>query len=60
MNDRQRKDFEELLETDFSSEVPGVARFRVNACNQNRGAGAVFIYGTIPSKVLSMDTLGIG
>ena len=41
-NDKQRKDFEEFLETDFSFEVPGVARFRVNAFNQNRGAGAVF------------------
>src|SRR5690625_6293668 len=39
MNDKQRKDFEEFLETDFSFEVPGVARFRVNAFNQNRGAG---------------------
>lgn len=58
MNDRQRKDFEEFLETDFSFEVPGVARFRVNAFNQNRGAGAVF--RTIPSEVLSMDTLGMG
>ena len=58
MNDRQRKDFEEDLETDFSFEVPGVARFRVNAFNQNRGAGAVF--RTIPSKVLSMEELGMG
>lgn len=58
MNDKQRKDFEEFLETDFSFEVPGVARFRVNAFNQNRGAGAVF--RTIPSKVLSMDDLGQG
>lgn len=58
MNDKQRKDFEEFLETDFSFEVPGVARFRVNAFNQNRGAGAVF--RTIPSKVLSMDDLGMG
>lgn len=58
MNDRQRKDFEEFLETDFSFEVPGVARFRVNAFNQNRGAGAVF--RTIPSKVLSMEDLGMG
>ena len=33
MNDRQRKDFEEFMETDFSFEVPGVARFRVNAFN---------------------------
>ena len=58
MNDKQRKDFEEFLETDFSFEVPGVARFRVNAFNQNRGAGAVF--RTIPSKVLTLDDLGMG
>jgi len=58
MNDKQRKDFEEFLETDFSFEVPGVARFRVNAFNQNRGAGGVF--RTIPSKVLTMEELGMG
>ena len=58
MNDRQRKDYEEFLETDFSFEVSGVARFRVNAFNQNRGAGAVF--RTIPSEVLSMEALGMG
>ncbi|MBR9805055.1 twitching motility protein PilT, partial [bacterium] len=55
MNDKQRKDYEENLETDFSFEVPGVARFRVNAFNHNRGAGAVF--RTIPSKVLTMEDL---
>ena len=58
MNDKQRKDYEEFLETDFSFEVPGVARFRVNAFNQNRGAGAVF--RTIPSTVLTMEDLGMG
>ena len=58
MNDKQRKDFEEFLETDFSFEVPGVSRFRVNAFNQNRGAGGVF--RTIPSKVLTMEDLGMG
>lgn len=58
MNDKQRKDFEKELETDFSFDVPGVARFRVNAFNHNRGAGAVF--RTIPSKVLSMQDLGMG
>jgi len=42
MNDRQRKDYEEHLESDFSFEVPGLARFRVNAFVQNRGAAAVF------------------
>ncbi|MDX2503574.1 MAG: type IV pilus twitching motility protein PilT [Gammaproteobacteria bacterium] len=56
MNDKQRKDFEEFLETDFSFDVPGLARFRVNAFNQNRGAGAVF--RTIPSNVLSLEELG--
>jgi len=58
MNDKQRKDFEEQLETDISFEVPGVARCRVNAFNQIRGAGAVF--RTIPSKVLTMEELGMG
>ncbi|WP_370211278.1 type IV pilus twitching motility protein PilT [Alloalcanivorax venustensis] len=58
MNDKQRKDYEEFLETDFSFDVPGVARFRVNAFTQNRGAGAVF--RTIPSKVLTMEDLGMG
>ncbi len=58
MNDKQRRDYEEFWETDFSFEIPGVSRFRVNAFNQNRGAGAVF--RTIPSKVLTMDDLGMG
>ncbi|WP_024952174.1 type IV pilus twitching motility protein PilT, partial [Cobetia crustatorum] len=58
MNDKQRRDFEEFLETDFSFEVPGVSRFRVNAFHQGRGAGAVF--RTIPSEVLSMEDLGLG
>ncbi|MEW7978316.1 MAG: type IV pilus twitching motility protein PilT [Candidatus Sedimenticola endophacoides] len=56
MNDKQRKDYEEFLETDFSFEIPGLARFRVNAFNHDRGAGAVF--RTIPSKVLTLEELG--
>lgn len=55
MNDGQRKTFEETLECDFSFEIPNLARFRVNAFNQNRGAGAVF--RTIPSVVLNLDEL---
>ena len=51
----QRKHYEEFLEVDFSFEVPQLARFRVNAFNQARGAGAVF--RTIPSKVLTLDDL---
>lgn len=58
MNDRQRRDFESALETDFSFEVAGVARFRVNVFTQGRGAGAVF--RTIPSDVLTVDDLGLG
>jgi len=55
MKDKQRKEFEEFLECDFSFEVPGLARFRVNAFNQNRGAGAVF--RTIPSEILTLEHL---
>jgi len=55
MNDKQRKDYEEFLECDFSFEIPGLARFRVNAFNQNRGSGAVF--RTIPSTILSLEQL---
>jgi twitching motility protein PilT len=56
MNDKQRKDYEEFFETDFSFEIPDLARFRVNAFNHNRGAGAVF--RTIPSEILSLEDLG--
>ncbi|MDD3379937.1 MAG: type IV pilus twitching motility protein PilT [Rugosibacter sp.] len=55
MNDGQRKVYEENLECDFSFAVPNLARFRVNAFVQNRGAGAVM--RTIPSKILSLDDL---
>jgi twitching motility protein PilT len=55
MNDKQRKAYEEFYETDFSFEIPKLARFRVNAFNQNRGAAAVF--RNIPSVVLSLDDL---
>ncbi len=55
MNDSQRKTYEENLEVDFSFAIPGLARFRVNAFVQNRGAGAVM--RTIPSKILSLEDL---
>jgi twitching motility protein PilT len=56
MNDKQRKDYDEHLECDFSFEVPKLSRFRVNAFNQNRGAGAVF--RTIPTQIKSLEDLG--
>lgn len=55
MNDGQRKAYEEVLEVDFSFAIPGLARFRVNAFNQERGAAAVL--RTIPSKILSLEDL---
>ena len=55
MNDGQRKAYEEMLECDFSFAIPGLARFRVNAFNQERGAAAVL--RTIPSKILSLEDL---
>ena len=55
MNDARRREFEDRLETDFSFEIPRLARFRVNAFNHHRGAGAVF--RTIPSRVLSLEEL---
>jgi twitching motility protein PilT len=55
MSDAQRKSYEEFLETDFSFALPGVARFRVNAYNQERGASAAF--RTVPSKVLTLEDL---
>jgi twitching motility protein PilT len=55
MNDGQRKTFDENLEVDFSFDLPGLARFRVNAFMQDRGAAAVM--RTIPSRVLSLEEL---
>src|SRR5438045_4223309 len=55
MNDGQRKFYEDNLECDFSFAVPNLARFRVNAFVQQRGAAAVM--RTIPSKIMSLDDL---
>ena len=55
MSDKQRKDFEEYLETDFSFEIQGLARFRVNVFSHNRGIGGVF--RTIPSTILTLEEL---
>ena len=57
LNDQQRKKFEETHELDFSLELKGIARFRVNAFRQQRGEGVVF--RVIPSKILSLEQLGL-
>jgi len=55
MNDEQRRVYEEHLEVDFSFEVEGLSRFRVNAFHHQRGAGAVL--RSIPSKILTLEQL---
>jgi twitching motility protein PilT len=57
LNDQQRKKFEEQHELDFSIEMKGIARFRVNAFRQARGESIVF--RVIPSKILSLEELGL-
>jgi twitching motility protein PilT len=57
LSDQQRKKFEEFFELDFSIELKGIARFRVNAFRQARGEGIVF--RVIPSKILSLEELGL-
>lgn len=55
MQDNSRKEYDETLECDFSFSVPKLARFRVNAFKQDRGAGAVF--RTIPTEVFTLEDL---
>jgi twitching motility protein PilT len=57
MNDSQRKKFEENHECDFSFELGGIARFRVNVFIQRKGEAAVF--RTIPTKIITLDDLGM-
>jgi twitching motility protein PilT len=42
---------------DYSYEIPGVARYRVNLFRQQRGGGAVF--RVIPTKIMTLDQLGL-
>ena len=67
------KDFAELLEPvtppalwksflasgdiDYSYEIAGLARYRVNLFRQQRGSGAVF--RVIPTKIMTIDQLGL-
>lgn len=55
MNERQRQEFADQLETDFAHEVAGLARFRVNAFTQQRGPAAAF--RTIPGEVLTLQDI---
>jgi twitching motility protein PilT len=55
MNDTQRKVYEENLEVDFAFEIDGLARFRVNAFHQNRGAAGAL--RPIPNQILTLEQL---
>ena len=57
MNEQQRRDYKDHLETDFSFEHRALARFRIHAFMQARGPAAVF--RVIPAKVLSIDALDL-
>jgi len=57
MSDMLRKTFDETHDVDFSFELGDIARFRVNVFLQRKGEAAVF--RTIPSKVLTMEQLGL-
>ena len=57
INNKQRKEYEEYLDLDFSFEISNLARFRVNAFNQSRGAAVSF--RTIPTKILSIKDLNL-
>ena len=55
MRDHQRKTYEQEWEIDFAFAIPKLARFRVNAFRQGRGAAAVF--RTIPKHISSLEEL---
>lgn len=57
LTDAQKKELETKLEIDFAYYVPGLARFRVNVFNQNRGLSAAF--RTIPDRVLTLQELNM-
>lgn len=54
---KNKEEFAERNDTDFSYEMPGVARFRVNIFMDRKGIGAVF--RLIPNKIMSPEELGL-
>jgi len=51
------EDYLKSGDADYSYEIPGVARYRVNLFRQQRGGGAVF--RVIPTKILTIEQLGL-
>jgi len=57
LNADQIKRFEEELELDYAYEIPEVARFRCNICQQKGYIGS--FYRTIPFGIKTMEELGL-
>jgi len=57
MGENARKKFEQDWEIDFTYELPGVARFRVNIFKQDKGIAGAF--RTIPTHIATLDDLGL-
>jgi twitching motility protein PilT len=57
LTEDQKARFEEELDLDFSIELEGIARFRVNAYRTRRGEAAAF--RLIPERISSLDELGL-
>ncbi|MDI6782979.1 MAG: type IV pilus twitching motility protein PilT [bacterium] len=57
LTDEQKAKFEANREMDFSIELEGIARFRVNTFYQRRGEGVVF--RLIPSIIKTVTELGL-
>ncbi len=57
MPDRNRQEFYEVNDSDFAYEIPGLARFRVNALLDRHGPAAVC--RAIPSEIITAEQLGL-
>jgi len=57
MSEEQEKKFAEQLDYDFSLEIEGISRFRVNIFVQKKGIAAVF--RLISAEIKSLDELGL-
>src|SRR5260370_605328 len=55
MPERNRGEWKEPGDSDFAYEIPGLARFRVNAARDRKGPMAVF--RVIPAQVVTVDQL---
>jgi twitching motility protein PilT len=57
MLEQNRREFNEINDTDFAHEIEGLARFRGNALRDRKGTGAVF--RAIPAAVVTVEQMGI-